>query len=746
MDLLKYFGLSNPRLFVICLLLALAQGIVFVGAQIAITGAHSFPLDDSYIHLQYARQIACGDYLQYQDDAPVTGGATSFLYIHLLALGYLVGFRGALFPFWVVLITWGCVTLIFYQLVRLGERLGVAWAGRAAVVLTFCSGLMAWGLWSGMEIALFSAILLLTLNQFFQSKFQNYSFYILLALLALSRPEGVIVSVVLMSCLIIQKTTRKDFRSLLGSWSEVLSLFLYTFAIVGPPLFYRMTIGRWGGNGLLAKSLLNHPAMTSTEIVESIISNIVSISFFLLGGMQSSYGEYVIPGFLIFTIIGLISFSVFQGVEGRWRALALVLSLAAVFAAMTTVEVWPMHNYRYITPFFPLMLLISMAGIELIVSRINHKDRTLQYALALMAVLICVVHLPTWASRFADNSTTIFEKQRRAAKWMVDRLPDNEQIAINDAGALVYFGRKQIDQYSPEGKVIKVEKKFHNTDLVGLVTNGSTVPYRLGEGGLYEWMERIPFNKRPQYAAVFPSWFMEMSQIYDIFHQPLVTFPDPFDPGFSKTVYHVNWSYAGMEDQPRKQTMRDEWEIRDSIDIGDLTSENQHNYVLRNRNNRFPDIYAPFRRNFGYHEEIDERWPGIEKEQEYLIPVMRQQGILNQYDIVDGGRRINLDESFTLGNLEPGRDAFLIMRSCECSGLHPLFNYGMDLHVNGFFVASFEMQGTPWNWYEKVITIPGDMINQTDISIRIVNKGSLNFSYYDSFYYWICQGKSKLEL
>ncbi len=48
------------------------------------------PLDDVYIHLQYARQIGLGEFLRYQPGAPRTTGASSLLYVVLLGLASVV--------------------------------------------------------------------------------------------------------------------------------------------------------------------------------------------------------------------------------------------------------------------------------------------------------------------------------------------------------------------------------------------------------------------------------------------------------------------------------------------------------------------------------------------------------------------------------------------------------------------------------------------------------------------------------
>ncbi len=419
--------------------------------------------------------------------------------------------------------------------------------------------------------------------------------------------------------------------------------------------------------------------------------------------------------------------------SGIWQVYLLGGSLLAAITAIATLEVWPLHNYRYLLPFFPLFFLLCALGIDSLSRWCLRNDIVLRNAALLCAIVISVVHFPGWVNRFVENASTIYEKQRRTTLWMERNLPGGSRIAINDAGVLTYYKNPSLN-------------KNRIVDLVGLVTNGSTIPYRMGEGGLYEWLKRLPGEQRPQYAAVFPSWFKEMSQVYDVFYQSQVSFPDPFDPGFGKTVFKVNWSYAGMEDNPRSSILKEGWMVRDRLDVGDLKSEKSHQYVLKNRNPHYPKIPIPYRRNFGYHEEIEERWPDIENEQKELIPVLRDRGILNRYDIMDAGRRITGEETFIFQNLEPGKETFLICRTCDGSGDYPQFEYNIDIYIKDHYIQTCKIQGTPWNWYDIVIELPIDLIEDKIINMRLINKGSAGFSYYDSFYYWIVQNDSSDQI
>lgn len=712
-----------------CFILALIQGIFFLGVQMVFTEAISFPLDDSYIHMQYARQIAGGSYFQYQDGEPVSAGATSFLYVHLLAIGYLIGFRGSLFHFWAMGIALISITIVFYGLIRLGEILHRTFAGKATLALTVSSGVLAWGMWSGMEIALFAALLLIVL-QLALSPVPNFPRLLFFCgWLTLCRPEGTIVVIVILSILSFQSIVNRTQWHRRISLDFCISFLFFLSALLIPSLYFRFVTGNWGGNGLLSKSLLHNPVMSGWEMSWEFLQNFKEIVLFLLGRFDASSSEFVFPGLFFFSSIGVIGLAFSNNRPGIWQLLLLGGSLLAAMTAIATLEVWPLHNYRYLLPFFPLFFLLCALGIDSLCLWCSRKDFVLRNAVLLCAITMGVIHFPGWVNRYTENASTIYEKQRRTAHWIERNLPGESKIAINDAGVLTYFKNP-------------LPEKNRIVDLVGLVTNGSTIPYRMGEGGLYEWMKRLPDEQRPHYAAVFPSWFKEMSQVYDIFYQPLVSFPDPFDPGFGKTVFKVNWSYAGMEDNPRSTVLKEGWSVRDCLNVADLESEKSHQYVLKNRNPHYPQIPVPYRRNFGYHEEIEAHWPDIENEQKELIPVLRNRGILNQYDIMDAGRRITGEESFVFQNLEPGKETYLFFRTCDGSGDYPQFEYNIDVYIQNHFVQTCKIQGTPWNWYDVVIELPIDLIEDKIINLRLINRGSVRFSYYDSFYYWIVQDDS----
>ena len=69
---------KEKYILLICVLLAVMQGVIFTGVQVWLSGNLSFPLDDAFIHLQYGKQIALGHYYAYQNTAAASNRRNEF--------------------------------------------------------------------------------------------------------------------------------------------------------------------------------------------------------------------------------------------------------------------------------------------------------------------------------------------------------------------------------------------------------------------------------------------------------------------------------------------------------------------------------------------------------------------------------------------------------------------------------------------------------------------------------------------
>ncbi|MEI8259069.1 MAG: hypothetical protein WCJ30_25655 [Deltaproteobacteria bacterium] len=140
------------RAFSIYLLLA----SVFVGLALAWTrhaaGGPGAPLDDTCIHLQYARSIAEGHAFRYAaPDEPRSSGATSLLYVLFLAIPSALGLRGFGAVTFAQAIGAAGLALTAIGMHRFGRALHDVRTGHIAGAAALASGGLLWMACSGME-------------------------------------------------------------------------------------------------------------------------------------------------------------------------------------------------------------------------------------------------------------------------------------------------------------------------------------------------------------------------------------------------------------------------------------------------------------------------------------------------------------------------------------------------------------------------------------------------------------------
>ncbi len=704
-------------------LLALA---IFMAAGLWYTDGHiTPPLDDTAIHIQYAQQLAEGEYFRYHDGDPQTSGATSWLYVHLLGLLSFYGLRGE----WLV----GCALVLgavfFCFLVVLGGRLTVSSnpndRKRTGILLALHGGLL-WSFLSGMEIALFGVLLCVSLLAYRnESQTVNHErgyevTSILLVLLALVRPEAGFVALIIAAAVCLRLWDAGwRIRRIAGRAVPILVAFAW------PSVWTWLSTGRSSSNGLLAKSLFHAPAMTWAEKSSEFFENLRGVAWWLWGTPELGAwpGEYLPPAGLLLAALGCWALIRSDPGKGwrKWLGVGplMVASIAIVAVSVATLSVWTLHNYRYLLPIVPLAFVLIGLGLKEI-STWGRQGPALSRVLFVMILALQLGALPLWLARYARNSGSVHVKQYGLARWLAKNTPKDTQLAVNDAGVLALFSNR------------------HTFDLVGLMNNESTIPYRLGEGALYEYLSSLPLEERFEYYAVFPKWF-ELFDTFDVLGPAIVRFPDPFDPVHEKVFCYAAWRTPGIDTNPRASAVTQaDWVVVDRLDVADLESERVHRYQLE-IGAEFPPEPVPFRRNFGYHEEIEELFPD-EKDEE-LIPRLRQEGKLERFDILDAGRRHWESERFVVSGLVPERDLAIVLRTCQDEPEADYFTFRMLVSIGGQRAGSWTVSGTPWNWYERWLIVPGDYITEPEMEFRVSAVPTDTDRYYCSYHYWFLQPK-----
>ena len=157
------FRRVDPALFTLWTALStLASARSFYGYMLKQTGGEwSAPLDDVFIHFDYARATALGHPFEWTVGNGYSSGNTSLTYPFVLALGWLLGFTGRSLMKWAALVA----AVSVFGMLLAARRLFVEsdrddWGRLSSYLLPpifLGVGALDWSLWSGMEVSFFLA-------------------------------------------------------------------------------------------------------------------------------------------------------------------------------------------------------------------------------------------------------------------------------------------------------------------------------------------------------------------------------------------------------------------------------------------------------------------------------------------------------------------------------------------------------------------------------------------------------------
>ncbi|MEP7290829.1 MAG: hypothetical protein ABI835_03550, partial [Chloroflexota bacterium] len=353
----------------LCIGLALFVFAVYGFASASIGGGQPvMPLDDAYIHFQYAHQIAAGQPYVYNPGLPPTSGATSFLYPYLLAVGDLIGFRGLNLGWWAMGI--GAVALalsawLVYRIVNLAAPYGLALVFAAAFAL---DGWIDWHFMSGMETGLTILFALLTLYAVLARRFRLS--IAAMTLLALIRPEGGLLTLIGVGIVLTQALGEIPVKGRFGItplwlWRrEWLLLLIPLLAIAVQPLVNLLLTHSVVASGSAAKSLFGIIPSNAGVIAGRILDNFARIWF-----------DFLTEHFYVFgmALIGLAALALDR--RARLTAVMLILWLITGTAAISTLDTAFWHFKRYQMPLIALFFPLAGWGWAFIYTRLHRLLR-----------------------------------------------------------------------------------------------------------------------------------------------------------------------------------------------------------------------------------------------------------------------------------------------------------------------------------------------------------------------------------
>lgn len=651
--------------------------LLYGRAAYAPTGnAPLMPVDDAYIHFQYARQLAEGQPYVYNDGYPPTSGATSLLYPYVLAAGYLLGFQALNLGLWAMLIGGAALSISGWIVYYVGRRAGLGFVPslliQSALIL---NGALSWHAFSGMETALVVLFTLLTFEAFIARAQRR--FVVAALVLALLRPDASMLAAVA-SVLYAAREIAESRRF----HARLLWLVLPIAALGVQPALNLLITGAASASGGQAKSLLGMIPAYPDVIMARILENFTRMASELFVGVGAYDIWYTPPPFATIALAG--AGVVFGRRRWRWTIALAMLWIVLLMGAVSTLDTAFWHFKRYQMPIHALLFALLV----LCLSLLRLRGQVIVTAFALVITLFT---LSTFVGFYAQNAAGVAAQPLAMARALPTLTPPDAVIAVHDVGMMRYIGQRT------------------TLDMVGLTTEGTAEYWRHGPGAVAEYLGKT----RPSHIAAYTDArglaYLAATSLYG---QELAGFPHTFDAranvalgGDFQGIYAADYAAvtnAALVQQPQSLLYSDGLTLVDTLNVADLADEVAHGYTWSNR----------------------ERLDGFATE---VYEFTDARGL----PVLDGGRRINGEESFTLRTL-PNQDALLITR------VHPYDGGTFDVFANSLRVSQRMVPVERGRWLEVLTIIPSVLIMDETVTIRIVPH--VNGGHYMPYHHWLYSG------
>ncbi len=722
----------------------LASSVAFYRAMLQQTGGEwSAPLDDVFIHFDYAREAARGHPFHWTAGNGYSSGNTSILYPFVLALGYLVGFKGEHLMVWAAIVAavsvFGTLLAAYRLLVPVESEdastsTRTASAGTGAVTAKAVAfvippaflaiGALDWSLWSGMEVAFFIGTWALAFVA--MQRVERASRAALFAsaawlgaagvIVVLTRPEGAVTLLAFGVVGAIGALERHGLKA--AAWVLLITGVPATIALGLQSAANFAFTGELSANGAIVKLAVNHPFMTATEKLDDYIQN---LRYAVFRNIEYHFTDASIYGFLIPALAGL---SLASRETRRYAALLWVQIVGwLVLVALNGQVRW--QNERYTMPAVAWLLLAAVLGIYALVRRrpqlsivvtalvgavaiqlvgiATRPGGTLPlvrfgWALPLLGGLGVALAFRLWQVRglavvAAVSLVWIHQVDKvRDQKWFFARASRNIRDQHIVAGRWLAELKPKRVLVGDAGALIYASGA-KGLDIIGLGGFHELPFARAGVHGLaatIELIERMAPSDRPDVMAIYPTWWGVLPTWFA--SDVLARFPvegNVICGGYEDVVYRADWSVLGTGEKlhttPAHET------VRDTLDVADLVSERAHAYRFPRPGGGFTDMKI---------------LPGLGGD---------------SGDVFDGGRRISpgRSETFRLGNLEGGRAAHLVVRTA------PEQATTVRVIVRGVEIGTIALTPSE-GWMEMSVVVPAEIVRDV-LDVEFKNDGPNDF-------------------
>lgn len=429
-----------------------------------------FPLDDTWIHLTYARNLAeHGEWAFRLGER--SAGSTAPLWTVLLSIGFLIG----LAPYvWTYLLGWVLLTLLAVCAEKTAQKLVPSYASRIPWVGLFFvfAWHLTWSAVSGMETLLHALLIFIVLSALIGRSRRYLTLGLLVGLSIWVRPDGLtLLGPVLFAALFSEKTWHLRgealWKTLLGFGSLFFPYLLFNLALSDNPLpntFYakQAEYGYW-------------PLTPFDERITDYLWPFLASPFLVL-----------IPAALVWLVKRVR--------DWNWGVIAGLIWFFG-YIGIYFMRMPAYQHGRYIIPALPIMYLWGILGLlELVASQGMNKRLAFLWQVTL--VMLTVAFTLIGAQQNAQDIYWIESEMVATAKWVKENIPSDARLAVHDIGALGYY----------------VENPL--VDMAGLISP-EVVPFIRNQGQLAEYLDARSVDFLIAFPGLYPKLTSQRESLFE---------------------------------------------------------------------------------------------------------------------------------------------------------------------------------------------------------------------------------------